>query len=230
MPLKKKFGSSFIVIGGVLFCVFLMFVMFSSETDNSVVNLVLNKGDKTYLYSHLGTLEVQKSIQKDESPTVFPFIQMFEDNGKLYVAPDKLRPIVNLICGNYRIHDYPEKSTDGYVTLESSSCTESSFKNQSTDKIGEQIQVNKIQLTNSRIKETFNIRWNTNVNSNTSEALENCHKKSFTIRTSVQPGEYVFTPENFIMVDLEDVTKFYGNKVRLRFNEEEQLLYVEHNK
>ncbi|WP_420321457.1 hypothetical protein [Flagellimonas sp.] len=229
MASEKKSGSAFIFIGGVVFCAFLMFVMGSSETNNSVVNLVLKEGDKTYVYAHLGTQEVQKSIQKDESPTVFPFIQIFEDDGKLYVSPDRLRPIVNLICGNYNIHHYPEKSIDGYVTLDSSSCFESSFKNLSTEKIGEQIRLNTIQLTAAPSEAAFNIRWETKVTTNTSKALENCHEKSFTIRTSVQPGEYVFAPEDFIMVDLAEVVDFYGNKVRLRFNEEEQLLYVEHN-
>ncbi|WP_190810951.1 hypothetical protein [Flagellimonas sp. S3867] len=225
---KKKSFSSFIFIGGVLFCTFLMYLMSASETNNSFVNLILEKDSKIYVYSKRGSYLMNINIQREENPTVFPFIQVFEDNGELYVAPDKLKDIVDLLCGNFQVHDVPAKSSDGYVTSGSSPCFEKSFKNQSTGKIGEQIHVNMVRLTNSSLKEAFNIRWETNMKTNKSRVSENCHKKSFTVRTSTQPGEYVFSAEDFIMVNLQEVVDFYGNNVALSLNKEEQLLYIEH--
>ena len=104
---KKRSFLGIISIAIALFASFGLF-MFSCETDNTVVNLALKKGDKVYLYSKLGSFIVENTIEKNESPSAFPFIQVFDDNG-LFVAPQNVEDISNLLGGNFKIHAYPEK-------------------------------------------------------------------------------------------------------------------------
>ncbi|MGX1928622.1 hypothetical protein [Flagellimonas sp. 2504JD4-2] len=228
MAQRKKRWGIYLVLGITFFSGFMVYLMFTSETNTSVVNLVLQKDGKTYLYSYLGDQAVQSSIQMNESPVIFPFIQLFEDDDKLYAAPDKLEDIVNLICGNYQIYDYPEKSSDGYVTSGNMSCFQTLFKNQTTENIGEQIRTHTAELTDLDSGNDFEIKWNVNTKTYESEALENCQEKSFMIKTSVQPGEFVISSKDFIMVDLQGVINFYGKKVNARLNKEEQLLYIQY--
>ncbi|WP_136467654.1 hypothetical protein [Flagellimonas onchidii] len=228
MAQKKKRWGIYLVLGMVFFSGFMVYRMISSETNNAVVNLVLKKQSKTYVYSHMGEAVVQNSLKKEESPGTFPFIQVFEEDGKLFIAPNKLKEIASLLCGNYEIHNHSEESIDGYVTSSGSACFETSFKNQNTEKIGEQIRVNTVQLLNQQTGKTFDVKWHTNMWTFKSVASKNCYLKSFMIKTSVQPSEFVISSKDFIMADLEDVTDFYGSQVILTLNEEDQLLYIEY--
>lgn len=228
MSQRKKPWSTYIVLGAILFMGFMVYKMLTSATNNSVVNLVLQKEGKTFLYSYMNAYVVENSIDKKESPVVFPFLQIFEEDDKLYVAPDKLKDIINLLCGNYQIHEYLEKSTDGYVTSGTIPCFQISSKNQTTEKIGEQIQVYTVKLTHLNSGDSFNIKWSVNTKTRESKALENCHEKSFMIKTSVQPGEFAIASEDFVMVDLQEVINFYEKKIAVTLNKEEQLLYIGH--
>ncbi len=228
MAQRKKLWGTYLVLGIVFFSGFMVYRMISGETNNAVVNLVLIKNDRTYIYSYLGETIVQTSLEKGESPTTPAFIQIFEDDGRLFIAPNKLKEIVSLLCGDYKLHDYPEGNVDGYVTSGSSSCFETSFKNQNTEKIGEQIRINTVQLLNQQTGKIFDIKWHTNMRTYESVASKNCDLKSFKIKTSVQPGEFVISSKDFIMVDLAEVVKFYDDRISLRLNKEEQLLYILH--
>ncbi|WP_420602937.1 hypothetical protein [Flagellimonas sp.] len=228
MSQRKKPWGTYIFLGAILFSGFMFYMMSTSETSNGVVNLVLKKNNKVYVYSNMGSTIVQSSIAKRESPSTMAFIQMYEEDDKLYIAPNNVKDIVNLLCGNYQIHDYPEKSSDGYVTSGSSTCFESTYVNQTTKNIGEQVSVNTVKLTSENTGKTFNVISETNKRTFKSKALKNCYEKSFMIKTSVQPGEFVIASKDFIMVNLQDVVDFYGNKVTLTLNKEEQILYVEY--
>ncbi|MEX0315066.1 MAG: hypothetical protein AB3N18_12890 [Allomuricauda sp.] len=226
MVQRKKYWVICFLLGIILFSGFMVQRMASGETNNAIVNLIMEKDSKTYLYSYLGESIVQNNIEKGESPSTFVFAHIYEEDNKLYIAPDKLKEIVSLLCGDYKLYDYREKNADGYVTSGNSLCFETSFKNQSTEKIGEQIRINTVQLVNQHTDKTFTIEWHTNMRTNRSVNHVNCYKKSFKIKTSVQPGEFVISSKDFIMVDIQDVVDFYGGRVIVELNKKDQFLYV----
>lgn len=225
MKNRSKRGATYIVIGSLLISTFLIFNMFTSETNNSFVNLALKKEDKVYVFSKQGTHLVQNSIAKNESPSSIPFVQLFEEDGILYMTPDNLEKIADVLSGNYQTHEYQEKSFNGYITSGKSVSFERSYKNESTANIGEQLRLNTVQLNKLTSKDILRIRWKLNMKSYKLQAVENCKKKSFMIATRIQPGEVVRASEDFIMVNLKDLVKFYGDKVILELNVEDQLLY-----
>ncbi len=226
---KRRIAISILLISGIFSLIGIsIYKMVNSSTDNRFVNLAIEKNNKTYVYSKLGTIFVESSIKKNESPNLFGFVRLFEKDENLYVSPNELNEIVDLLCGNFILHDYPEKSYDGYVTSGNSSCHRNSFKNQSTQTVGEQVKLNALQITNKSTGEAHNIRWSYNLKKHEYRALENCEEKSFMIRTSVVPGETVWANEDFIVVNLYELANFFGDKVHLEFKEEQQLLYILH--
>ncbi|PWL39428.1 hypothetical protein DKG77_00905 [Flagellimonas aquimarina] len=204
----------------------LMFFYLCRDADSHVVNLVLKKKNKTYLFSKLGTTSVKYGIVKNESPNVFGFVHLFEEKNRFYVNPAHIKEIIDLLCGNYVLHDYEQQNYDGYVKSGKQSCLKKSFKNGSVKKIGEQMHINMVQLTNRELGNLYDINWEHNLKENESRALENCEKKSFMITTQILPGETVTASKDFIMVNLDDVVKFYGNEVGLRLDEKKQLLFI----
>lgn len=229
MSKRKKSLTIYIFLGTILFSGFMVYKMVASETKNGLVNLVLKKDNKVYVYSNTGEFIAQNSIKNGESPPTMAFIHMYEEDEDLYIDPSTsyLKDIANLFCGNFQIHRYVEKSSDGYITSEGGLCFESSYKNRSTENIGEQVQINMVTLKDGNGK-TYNIQWETNKRTYESKAIQNCYEKSFQIKTSVQPGEFVIASKDFIMINLQDVANFYGNKIELRLDKEAQLLYLEH--
>lgn len=222
---SKKVIKFIVLIAGVvgLFSIF----MFSCETESAVVNLALKQNGKTYLFSKMGSFIVEESIKKQESPSAFPFIQIFEDDG-LFVSPQNAEDIANVLGGNFKIHPYPEASYDGYITVERNSLFTIDLKNKSTVKIGEQIQEYTVQLLNPHNQEVHEIQWEWNPKAGHFKAIKNCEVKSFWITTSIQPGETVTSSEDFIMVSLADLVAFYGG-YSLEFDQEGQLLYLIQN-
>lgn len=203
------------------------FFMFSCETESAVVNLAVKQNGKTYLFSKMGSFIVEESIKNQESPSAFPFIQIFEDEG-LFVSPQNAEDIANVLGGNVKIHPYPEASYDGYITVEQNSLYSLNVKNKSTAKIGEQIKEYTVTLLNPHNQGVHQIQWEWNPKESEYKAVKNCEVKSFWITTSIQPGETVTAAQEFVMVNLADLTAFYGG-YSLEFDQEGQLLYLIQN-
>lgn len=226
MEQKSRGSFKWLLLGIFLLSTSVIVFSMYLETSSFVVNLALKKNGKTYLFSKTGTAGVQYSLDKNKSPSVFGFIQLFEEEDSFYVDPIHIEEITNLLCGNYVLHDYTEQSYNGYVTSGKQRCFKNTFKNQSTATIGEQIRLNTIQLTDSTSESLYEINWEYNLMEYKSRALENCEEKSFMITTQIQPGEAVMGSEDFIMVNLEDLVEFYGNTSSLRLDEKQRLLYI----
>ncbi|MEM7483890.1 MAG: hypothetical protein AAF348_01655 [Bacteroidota bacterium] len=162
---------------------------------------------------------------EQKSPGVYPFLRVFYEDDNLFLEVNDLSETANLLCGNYKIHPYSEKSYQGYITLAESSCVATTFENQSTEKIGEQIRLNTVKLRNTSSEETFEVEWQQNLKSFKFEAVQGCIQKSFLISTSVQPGETVVASEDFIVVNLAEINSFYGDKAKIYLDKESRLLY-----
>ena len=55
---------------------------------------------------------------------------------QLLMEPQQLKNVVSLISGNYVIHDYQEKSIDGYVTEGEHDGYDKKYSSEPTEKIG----------------------------------------------------------------------------------------------
>ncbi len=223
---RKKGVKSILIIIGFIIASSILFPMLL-ESDSAVVNLVLKKKGKVYVFSKMGTFLAQNSLKKNESPSVVSFMQVFEGDGTIYAAPHSIGDFVNLLCGNYVIHEHKENNQDGYITVGKSNCLSNSIKNENGENIGEQIRINTLELENTHSGESFEISWEQNVKTYESRALKNCEDKSFMISTQVYKGKSVMSSKKLIMVDLGEIVKFYGNKANLEFNEDQQLLHIE---
>ncbi len=197
-----------------------------SKTETAVVNLVLQEQDRVYLISLLGSSHVKQHISKQNSPEVMPFIQIFEEDGSLYIQPKDLKEIVNILCGNYRVHDYPEKSFEGYITTTQMKCMNHFVRNENTSKIGEQIKVNELSLTSPVSDSTFTIKWSTNYISQQTEVLENCLRKHFRVIEKPHPGQTFASTKEFVVVNLEEIARFYGKGITFSLDLENQLLFI----
>lgn len=197
---------------------------FSCETEMGVVNLALKKGEKTYLYSLYDTEFLQSILSRDEVPATTSFITVFNENG-LFVDPNYVSPICEVLSGNYAITESKEPSFDGYLTKNKTNVVSEAipeFKN--TENIGEQILHHHITLKNLSGDREMSIVWDFNPQTGSYKAIENCEEKSFMVTTSVQPGEWVTSSKDFIMVNLQTLVSFYDNRFELELNIDENLL------
>lgn len=201
------------------------FFFFSCETENLLVNLALKKQGKTYVFSKLGSFITKTTLDNNESPSVFPFVQIFNDDG-LFVSPDHIEEIVNTVGGNYELFPFEEKSYDGYFTAPKNSLYSSNNVNRSTEVVGEQIRETTITLNKLEGTQVYEIVYEYNPASGEYKAIKNCKEKSFWITRSIQPGETTTSSEDFIMVNLNEIVTFYDSNLELKLNTEEQLLYI----
>ena len=223
---RKVLALRLIILSVFIIGLCWMFWGMSSNTESVEVNLVLQEQEKVYLFSLLGTNHVKEYIARQNTPEVMPFVQIFQDGGMLYIQPKDLKEIVNILCGNYRIHEYPEKSFEGYITTTQMKCMNHYVRNENTSQIGEQIKINELSLSSPVSDSTFTIQWSTNYISQQVEVLQNCIKKPFKVIEKAQQGQNISSTKEFVVVKLEDVASFYGRDIMFRLDAKNQLLYV----
>lgn len=54
---------------------------------------------------------------------------------------------------------------------------------------------------------------------------QNCTEMSLWVDRTYKPGSRTVSLEKYIMVDLNDIVKFYNSKTKLDYNEEDEILY-----
>ena len=210
------------LIGGLVLC------CSSFSSDRYIVNLALKTNDKTYLLTKLNYQIVEAQLKQNKSPVIMPFIPVFKDKGNLYINPINIKEIVELLSGNFTLHNYQEKSYDGYVTLKDVTAYQLSTENKSTEKIGEQLIEYTITLTN-QADERLQILWTQKSMTTNVAAIANCKKKAFSTQTHPHPGETVTSSKNFIVVDLQTLIEFFDKSITFSFDENKQLLFIEKN-
>ena len=149
------FGS--LVVWGVGLSIF-FFSKGCTEDAPAIVNLVLEESGKKYVFSNLGTEAVQASLRRNESPSSMHFLELYVDD-KLYMPPQEVKDLVNLIAGNCKIHEYREKSCDGYVTNGNEEIFNFVVKNEMTENIGEQIVKSKVVIKRPESRGSLTISW-----------------------------------------------------------------------
>lgn len=222
---KRFLGKLFftgIVLMAIYACVFKLF----DRTKSPIVNIALRENGKTYIFSLMTSEQVQHQISKHKSPVALPFLKLYSEDKTLYIEPEHIKEIVNVLCGNYTLHDYPEQSFDGYVTNGPSDCGKHSVHNTTTEKIGEQVLHHNYYFTHPETKNSMAIRWKLNPSTGEIQALENCSEKAFRITENPHPGETYTFSKKFVVVDLNYLTHFFGKGINLELEAENQLLYI----
>lgn len=221
--MKKNVAAILIFIGLIILGA-AVFIIFFSSSDSRLVNLALQKEGKTYVFSKSGPQITQSAIEKEKSPYVFPFMELLVRK-ELYISPYKMEELCNLLGGGYTLHEYAEKSYEGYVTTRSQEHYILTTENQSTEQVGEQLLINTVTLTNDQ-GATKRIVWSQKPQSSKQTPIENCELKSFMIVTSPHPGETVGNFEKILVVKLKDLVDFFNSGLSLEYKKKEQLLYV----
>ncbi len=221
--MKKNVVAIFIFFGLVIMGG-AFFILFNSSSDSRVVNLALQKEGNTYVFSKLGPQLTQSAIDQGKSPSVFPFMELLVRKS-LYISPYKMEELCNLLGGGYTLHEYAEKSYEGYVTARSQEHYNLTTDNQSTEQVGEQLLIHTVTLTNQQ-GATKRIVWSQKQSSSKQTPIENCELKSFMIVTNPHPGETVGNYEKIVVVKLQELVDFFNSDLSFEYKKKEQLLYV----
>lgn len=196
---------------------------FASD-DRKSVDVILKKDGKVYLFSALGTFITESKLNKNESPPVVASTRIVEKDNKLFVEPQYVEAMSNLISGNYVLHNHLEKSFDGYVTEGKHKLYDKSYTNKSTEKIGEMNSIANIFLKDINQTREHHISWQRNPNQS---PLKNCVEMALWVDKSYKPGERTAAKEDFIMINLNDLVQFYNSNIRLDYDEKEEVLYLQ---
>ena len=187
------------------------------------VHMVLKKDGKTYLFSSFGTFITKNSLNKNESPRIIKSITIVEKQDSIYTEPQHLKNIASLISGNYIIHDHPEKTIDGYITVGAHDIYDKEYVSEHTEEIGKMVSMVNIYLTDVDQTRKHHISWQRSPNQ---VPINNCTKMALWVDKSYKPGERTAAKEHFIMINLNDLADFFNPKIKLDYVEEEEILYI----
>ena len=154
--------------------------------DRKSVHLVVKKDGKTYLFSRLGTFITNNSLDKNQSPAIIQSTRIVKKNGKLYTESQHIKNLANLISGNYIIHNYHEKTVDGYITEGTHNIYDKEYVNEHTEKIGKINSIANIYLTDIDQKKRHHISWQRSPNQS---PIRNCIEMGLWVDKSYKPGE-----------------------------------------
>lgn len=196
----------------------------SCSDDRKFVNLALKKGEKVYLLpSNTDKNALKKQLSKGETPTVSNSVQIIEDRGALYVEPKNFEKVVNLIAGNYVLFEEKESSHDGYVAFNDKDIFEYKVNNVNTEKIGQQIKQEIIQISNPSETKSLEIVWSSFPEP---KAKKNCVVKRLWVVEHPYPGKTVGDYQNAVVINLNDIVAFYDNGTTLKYEENNKILYI----
>ena len=195
----------------------------TSNISPEPANIVLEKNNKSYVYSSLGTILVKSSIEKKESPAALTCVEVYKDGDEYYVAPNRMKALIDVMADNVEIHEYKEESYEGYVTSGMDEVYSQESKFRSTKTIGEQVTVYSVSIKNKE-GDSLVIEWSFNPKTGDYFGTKNCAAKSFWIQTNPSPGETVISSKDFLVIGLNKLAKFFGRKVE--YDEETQVLFV----
>lgn len=202
---------------------FFIFRGCAGNISPEVVNIVLEKNGKKYLYSPMRKELVQMSIDRGESPAAMRSILVYKDGEDYFLDPAQLSAVAGIMSGRCNLHAYREASYDGYVTStgEESYVFHSRFK--STENIGRQLTFSDVTLFNAR-GDSMMIQWKFDPTSGEYHAIKNCQVHAFWVQTNPSPGETVISSKYFLVVPLRGLARFFH--CRAAYSEEQKLLFV----
>jgi len=205
------------------FGVFFLVKSCSSDISPVSANILLEKGGKKYLFSALPSDLVQQSIDNGSLPAVFDNLLVYKDGDDYYLSPSTIQNVASVAAGEYRLHPHAAAATSGYVSaaMKSSYAMNTSYR--STSELGRQDIVNKVVLTNARGKH-LNIAWTQNAKEYEFYNMKNCEVHAFWIETNPAPGQVVISSNDYLVVSVDVLAKFFGCSIR--FDPEANLLII----
>lgn len=195
----------------------------STEKSNALVNLALKRKGETYVFSHLGTFLAEHQISNHEAPLSMPFLQLFRKDKHLYLQPNNIKELASILAGTENFHPFPDKHIAGYLSDSSTQVYQFNTKNVNTTTIGKQKLVYTVKLTNPANEKQMNLVWQ--IDQNTISPVKNCKEETFSIEEHPYPGKTVYAQKQLIVVDLEEIARFFGSS-KLSYVADEQILYV----
>lgn len=194
----------------------------SCESDYSKVTFAIENKGKNFIYNSNEFL-VNQAILENEVPTGFNNNIIYFIDQNIYMSPNNLEGVINILSGNYRFIEQKEPSYDGYAVKDTSNVYNFKVQNKAGSKIGEVHAINIVTLTDkSHRSKNMEIKWRTIPDL---EAIQNCSVESIWVVTNPYPGKTVGNWEDDILVNIDDINAFYGNLFELVFDEEASVLY-----
>lgn len=206
----------------------LMMVFNANEKIN--VHLGIKKQDKTYILSLYSTHTYKtfgySNSNNTEIPPIIKANAVFEIDGDIYVEPEKLDNIFDLVSKNYTLFSRKRKNSDGFVTINNKNNTAFSENTITEDgeKIGDYINKKTIELKNDK-GDIHNIRW-TNIPSETDIAEENCIISSMLIADNYKPGATSYYTVKVVLVKLKTILDFLNNGSDYKYDAANEILYI----
>ena len=224
---KSMYGTlAMLIVTGIIALSVWQYFKYSMDSTSKKTNLALTKDGKTYLYCNLGNNLVASSLERNESPVAQPFMEIFDFDG-LFIEPYHITELTSILADSCKIHKFQEKSYDGYLTVDQGNHSyKFEMKAESTANIGEQVTRNTITLYNQKLKDSLQIIWNKFSKSNDCYPVKNCVLKEFNVAQHPAAGETVISGKDFVVVNVNTLLQFYGNKASVEFNEEQEILYI----
>mgnify|MGYP003123573173 CR=1 FL=1 len=219
-PKRRPLVSVILVLSIIVVPIFIAFN--GCESDYSTVTFALVKNGKNYIYSPNEYL-VNKAITQNEVPTGLNSNVIYFIDDQVYLSPDNLERVINILSGNFKTIDHKELSYDGYAVNDSLEVYNSKVQNKAGEKIGEVEAINVVTISSkTNNNQTMTIKWKTLPEL---IAIENCSIESIWEVTHPYPGKTVGNWEDAILVNLNTINSFYGNSFELDFDEESSVLY-----
>jgi hypothetical protein len=196
---------------------FLIFRSCEKNISPSLAHIALQINGKTYMYASGNYKEINKSVPMG-------FVPIYKDDEAYFVQPSYLNQIANTMGGNVELFEFKEASHDGYFSINNQ---DTLYHEQSeivtTATIGEQIRKTTVTLRN-KANSSMNISWSFSDKTSEFKAGKNCENHSFWIKTTVQPGETNISTQDYLVIPLSRLAKFYGCSVS--YERETNVLFI----
>ena len=212
---KNTLGTLAIIALGAI--PFLIGYRCSEMASPDLAKVALVKNGKTYMLTFTSYKEINESVPLDQ------FVEIYKDDEQYYIQPSTLKKIVSIMGGNVDLFDFKEASYDGYCSINNKDTLyleKSELRSSST--IGEQIRKTTATIRNKANK-TMNISWSFSDKTNEFTAGTNCEIRSF-LCLYAEPGERSTYYDDFLVIPLSRLAKFYGCKVT--YDEDTKVLYI----
>ncbi len=196
---------------------FLIFRSCEKNISPDLAHIALQINGKTYMYTSGNYKEINKSVSMG-------FVPIYKDDEEYFVQPSYLNQIANTMGGNVDLFEFKEASHDGYFSVNNQ---DTLYHEQSeivtTATIGEQITKTTVTLRN-KANSSMSIVWSFSNKTAEYKAGKNCEVHSFWTKTTVQPGETNISTQDFLVIPLSRLAKFYGCSVS--YDSETKVLFI----
>jgi hypothetical protein len=217
----------FLLLPIVIAVVTLLMTFNGCKSDYSSVTFAIQENGQTYLYNSNEYL-VRDAIEKDEMPFGLNNNIIYIIDDYIYMRPNSLKDITNILSENYILIEKKEPSHSGYAVSDSAKVHYSTVRNKASSEIGQVESTNIVTISYKSIhSKTMHIKWRTLPDP---KAIENCNVEGVWKTTNPYPGKTVTNLEDEVVVKINDLNSFYGNPFELVFDEESSVLYFKRKK